>query len=630
MTGMELKKMMIKQKGWLVILSMILLKIFLFVSAGYESNPVIEHNTDGYKYYMDLYGGKLTGKTEEALKSEYRVMNSARSILRDLQQDYQNGNLTESEYREKSDGFYEKLKNRSVFNIVYNQYYYAKEDPANRYLLDVRGWDTLLSGEGTDIALMLCILILSVPVFGNEYETEMDYLLLSSRRGKYRAAAVKLFLSMFVGAMFSCFFTLIEYMYLAFSVGLPSGSFPLKSLEYFQTSPYTISLNGAFILVLLLRAGGAVLFAEIISLVSILSKKSIVALFISSSLVVFPYFLQDSIKYYLPLPSGLLSGTGYLWGTSYTVAYNEQWEMVKKIRFHGINIKNFRLIMAAFVLEAVLLFGYCMKKYSRFSIRRRFGKKAAVSVLGVFILCISAMGLTGCGKKDGGDELFTFNVTKGMTYGETSGYAVSLDATASRITAVNEKTGEEIVLTRNPFGAEGRIPSIFVRDGFCYYLMQEEGGFRIFRIGMNRFDEKLVYNNVKENQADFFGLLKRDTDLDVFKNYNVHSFFLNGDYIYYINYDGELIRIDRERGRESVVTRDVQTGYSVSYYNGDIYYVDTQYRLSRFSGENGQVKPVGSIYTDSFLIRGKKIEYKDLLMKNQTKYYNLEPSGGQN
>jgi len=91
--------------------------------------------------------------------------------------------------------------------------------------------------------------------------------------------------------------------------------------------------------------------------VSVISKKTIVALFTCSTLVFLPYIVYGGTTtlYYLPLPSGLLVGAGYLWGDNYLSAITEE-GVDRIILFQKISKNMITLLMLMFVIEIVFLF----------------------------------------------------------------------------------------------------------------------------------------------------------------------------------------------------------------------------------------------------------------------------------
>jgi len=94
-----------------------------------------------------------------------------------------------------------------------------------------------------------------------------------------------------------------------------------------------------------------------------------------------------------------------------------------------------------------------------------------------------------------------------------------LDPEKNIITAENLDKGEQIVLPKDPFRQDiyetedrslkrgYRIRSIFVRDGWCYYLKEilQTDGFQIYGIDLKDFKEELIYNGIQENDKNFFG-----------------------------------------------------------------------------------------------------------------------------
>lgn len=125
MLQVELKKILFHHKGLLLLLIALAAYAVFCVGSGCDSSYVIDRNEDIYLTYMEL--------------------------------------LT-----------------------IYNQYYYAKEAPAHRFLMDERGWDTLLTHNGVNVILLLFLLALCVPIFCGEYQCGMAQILHSCRNGRSR------------------------------------------------------------------------------------------------------------------------------------------------------------------------------------------------------------------------------------------------------------------------------------------------------------------------------------------------------------------------------------------------------------------------------------------------------------
>ncbi|MEN6315442.1 MAG: ABC transporter permease [Clostridiaceae bacterium] len=625
MIAAECKKALIKQRGIVIIFVMILLKVVLTLSNGYDSHYIINQNPGGYSFYINQYKGRLTGEKEKEIKAEYYAVGYAAAELEELSRQWQEGKIDRIRYESLSKKYYEMQKNRSVFNVVYNQYYYAADAPDDRYIMDGRGWSTLLSHDKPDFPLLLCLIIVLTPLFCVEYESGMDALLLSSVKGKYKTGTDKLLTGIFLAVCITALFSVIEFTCINNMAGLKDGGFPLQSLEFFQNSEYHLSLNRAFLTVVLLRILGAMLLAACISITGVFSGKSIITLFSGSVLTFLPYifFKGNSLLYCLPLPSGLLSGVGYLWGTSYISTIDQYGNAASMIQFQKIGKAALGFLIIGYCMEISILLICCLKKYSGYTCKHKSaGKIKMISCACIMLIC--SIIFTGCDMKEENEGHFTVNTLKSLNYGETDIYRVNFDITKRNITAENKKTGETIELIREPFEQDAEINAIFVHNEQCCYLSRipQVEGIRIFGINMRDMGQKLIFNNIKENSENFFGILSQEKDAmsdfeeKIKTSLLVFCFFINKDYIYY-GVNSQLIQINRTTGRETAVVLDVAEGRPLFYHNGDVYYVDKQHRLSVFREEDGKAHTVDSVYTDEFTINGNFIEYYDLLDRSK-------------
>jgi len=118
MLQVELKKILFHHKGLLLLLIALAAYAVFCVGSGYDSSYMIDRNEDTYLAYMDRWQGEVTEEKAQEMETEY------------------------AEATRSDDG------RKAAFLTIYNQYYYAKEDPAHRFLMDERGRDTLLTHDG--------------------------------------------------------------------------------------------------------------------------------------------------------------------------------------------------------------------------------------------------------------------------------------------------------------------------------------------------------------------------------------------------------------------------------------------------------------------------------------------------
>ena len=209
MLQVELKKILFHHKGLLLLLISLAAYAVFCVGSGYDSSYVIDRNEDTYLAYMDRWQGEVTEEKAQEMEAEY------------------------AEATRSDDG------RKAAFLTIYNQYYYAKEDPAHRFLMDERGWDTLLTHDGVNVILLLFLLALCVPVFCGEYQCGMAQILRSCRNGRGRLAGIKLGSLAALAVLATALFQLVQFVVVALSVGLDGASYPLQSLSFFEHSPYS-------------------------------------------------------------------------------------------------------------------------------------------------------------------------------------------------------------------------------------------------------------------------------------------------------------------------------------------------------------------------------------------------------
>ena len=414
MLQVELKKILFHHKGLLLLLIALAAYAVFCVGSGYDSSYVIDRNEDTYLTYMERWQGEITEEKAQEMEAEY------------------------AEATRSDDG------RKAAFLTIYNQYYYAKEDPAHRFLMDERGWDTLLTRDGVNVILLLFLLALCVPVFCGEYQCGMAQILRSCRNGRGRLAGIKLCVMAALAVLATVLFQLVQFVVVALSVGLDGASYPLQSLSFFEHSPYLISVGQAYGIVVLSRCLGAAWFAILIALLSILFRQTVLTTFSGIAVSILPHLIGGSfLKYVLPLPAGLLAGTGYVWGTLTEVGYDEDWNLIDIVTFPGITPEQFGFLIVLFLAIVCLLVWLCL----RFYVGRRKAISARPLLTAVLILCMT-VSLTGCGHSNSSE--ITHDFLADASKGENRAYTVELDMVENTITATSKATGEAKAYSGKP------------------------------------------------------------------------------------------------------------------------------------------------------------------------------------
>lgn len=620
----ELRKLLIKQKGIWIIIIMLALKATMMITKTYDIHHLIERNPQGYTNYINKYKGKLTDEKEKNLKAEYNFGVQSRNDLEDLLRKRKAGVITEELFQSSIVKVYESKLNQGVFSVIYNQYFYVKEDPERRYFINEAGWNNLLTHSEPDIFLIITLVAYLSLIFCREYELSMDQIILSSIKGKYHAAFYKLISGGLLSAGITILFSFVEYVCIGIKTGLPDGSFPLQSLQFFQNSPYLISLEQTFIYMTLCRVLGSLMLLGVISTLGVIIKKTIPTLIFGTILLLLPYivFNNNSALLLFPLPSGLLSGAGYFWGTSNEI-------IIRNLNFQAIEPAVFSMMMIVFGVETILL---CLFAYIVFSNRGFKFKISALKFRSLIIgllTCLIFYCFSGCEKVYLSDENITVNGLASLNYGETSEYSINFDVVKGTITAKNKKTDDKEELLRDPFGKDAKINGIYVTDEMCFYLSKKEDskGIRVYCINMSNFSKSLIYNSVDDNNEDFFGLKSKYDLVSDFNKMgdimaNVSAFFLNDSYIYYVQ-NSQLIRINRATGLEKILSIDVSEYKSIFYHHGNIYYIDTLQRINIYNSKSDSTQIIEGICTDHFEIQENTITYNSIYDAGKKLHYEI-------
>ena len=89
--------------------------------------------------------------------------------------------------------------------MIYDQFIYEKEKGSG-YILETRGWQSILEHDSLDFSLIICIIIVMTALWGNEYETQMDMMLRSCKKGKYQTPFAKVVLGGILSVVLSAIF----------------------------------------------------------------------------------------------------------------------------------------------------------------------------------------------------------------------------------------------------------------------------------------------------------------------------------------------------------------------------------------------------------------------------------------
>lgn len=549
----ESYKLFIKQKIWIFIMILLAVRMVSVGVTGYDSHYMIDENEKYYNAYLKKYEGKITDAKQKQIEKEYKRINSS-------------GNeLLASEQKNKA------------FQVIYDQYTYEREKGSG-YILETRGWQSILEHDNLDFSLIICIIILMTALWGNEYETQMDMMLRSCKKGKYQTPFAKVMLGGIISIALSAIFQLIQIIYLAGSVGLSHGNYPIQSLKFFQHSSYHITLSSAVVMVFIIRLIGAVLLAFMTMFINIWIKRKTVSMIISMAGIVLTtiIFRSDSMIYKLPLPLGSLKAAGYLWPSQFDSQYVGN-ELVKVCTFKEISHRMFMAVNAMFMAEMMILGVLCVIFFSKWRIKKIHIYKKTIRLMTICFIA-STLFATGCSQNTNHSKV-EVSISKKDTQEKAvwNGKTIEIDYDNNNI-IYTDKSGKKEMLIRDVFPSKLIIQKIFIYQNDCYYLSEndESNGICIKKIDLKNFDNTLIYDSTDENIENYFGIIQKQKTYDEEFNDTEETkwFFVTDGYIYWKK-KYYIAQVDIKSGKKKMIAEGVSDD-KITYANGILKYVNAE------------------------------------------------------
>ena len=353
----ELRNLLFKRWGLWLILGFLLAKVILF-SLDYTTEEsanlfVFTPDTGTYDAIVAEHTGPLTAETIADLRAEIKRCDNAEQALNTAYYNYISGQTSYENFCLTADKLtpYAERAGKGTRRLS-RQLDYIEEAPADRWLIDERGWVDLLRRQSPDFLLVLLILLLAAPAFCTDYTAEMDQLLLTTAKGRATLALRKWAGTALVCGGATLVFRLIEYAVIGLAQGLPCPNAPLTSVTLFADSTRGLTLFGAFALTAGIQVLGALLLASLVLLISVCLRRPLAVLSVATSALLIPYLMLPNawdVQFLLPL--GFFLPTNYLRTDEVLTSVIEE-----IVRFRGLSDGGLlALIVGAIAVTALLV-----------------------------------------------------------------------------------------------------------------------------------------------------------------------------------------------------------------------------------------------------------------------------------
>lgn len=583
----EMKKLYIKQFGLILTIILIIGEI-IFVNFLYPKRQFSSETTELHFYeYMERFSGKLTSEKEAEILAEQERIVDARNRAKAIE-----NRLYAGEYESEDDFIAEYEENcliterKEAFDLIFDQYSYALENPDDRYLTvgDYSG----MTADIPDVLLLALVIFLTGILFLNEESSGVITFVRISSNGKQKTLYGKLAaISVFIVSA-QIFKTILELLVMISRGNIQELSYPIRTLEFFQTSPYNISILQGFLIISTLRLLGYLFIASLIILLSVTLKKALFTIFIPSAVCLLQQFAFEPATPAYYLPTGFLRGVGYLRGSLTVTNYlGDTIEIFKEIPFaHFITIE---VVTSAFIVASVII-AYNYYAGKSFKLPRK-----SLAMIGLITLCVIN---SGCSQSH--DKSIKYNLWENNFFAQNdNNFYISCN---DRIMQVSKTDSSELALLHNLFYGERADydTQILCDDNNIYCL----GSNDIYKISLSDYGQEKVYSLNINGSPGFMDInIVEKPELNV--NMGIlQGFFTDGKTYYYV-YSGRILKngksIIDERFYNSMVSCD----------RNKIYYINSLLQLKCYNLETGEITRLPGEFVRSIYYDGTRLLFSD-------------------
>jgi hypothetical protein len=611
----EMYKIFIRRFGLLFFLLFILLEVALSLGMSENVNPTVEDNKRVFLEYEVYLSGRVSDEKEDFLNAEYERINNAPIELENLTNKLRQGEISNDEFSVQVASLDELMSRRNGFNVVFNQYFSIRNQPENRYFLYDSGWNALLTKNDFNPALIFVLILLCIPLFCSEYESEIERILLTTRLGREKLACLKLALGIAISVFVAIAGSVVEYIIALQKYGLPNGNYPIQSLNFFSTSTWDISLFEGFIYLSLFRILGSVFITVFILMLSTTTKRTISVLFISSGVVLLPVFapIELSLLYRLPLPSNLLTAFGYIRGD----------EIVgEDVIFWHLTTGEITMLMITFFV-LMLAFAYVMmRKYLGRKLIKRPFKMALLSVL--MLLSFTSCHASNDSEQAGEEQVgMNYNMAVDSRYAFYNGELFSFEVTdgSLQLLRTNIETSEQNRVILNPFmnNQNSHIISIF-QDGSALYVSYSFNGvIYVSLIDLANYSEKVLLQYSFEQS---YTLLQHN-QMNDFHQYTLlmsSNIFAAENEIYFLH-EGAIYRINRFTKRLEIIAYDCRG--NIAFDGQSIYFINNRLQIEELNIATLKRNILPDIRADYFFLFNGNIYFSNLNAIDEVAVFDL-------
>lgn len=543
-----------------------IIAVFLLHITSSLLNPKVENDNNiiyenEYNYYLNTLEGELTSEKEQFIISESKNISSAKIELQKAYNDYYDGEISKEEIDEISYKCNSILATERGFKATYEQYLFVREQAENRYFLNTNAFSSLFNSCENVFFIFIYIILITVPMFCKEYESNMAKLLVTYQNGGKFLARRKIFFTVSCVSLFFIIDVVLRYTFFTILYGSVGSNYPLQSVQLFANSTLDITILQGYIIVCLTRLLGSILFTLFLLFISLFLKQSVSVALAGLIIAFVPLFLTVPTERYIYVaPISLIIGTGYLMGDIVTTNIVTGEEQILFLQPSGQELSVWFVSVVFCVL--MMYFTILHLNTNLFNIKKRSKIKFATFL-------VLAILFSGCSTKETENVICYNSITSKYVQDETFVYYSDDDGT---LIGENKKDGEKQKISP-VFSYDIDVLNYYSDGRYLYYSyiqtqqtslnnMLKETIFRIISYDSLNSEEIVVYEKTDEQRK----LINDSQDFPI----ENQPFFLTNEYLFF--YANNIIL---QMDRFTFEFKELDINSSIFAFDGDfIYYID--------------------------------------------------------
>lgn len=297
---------LIKSELYKMLITSGMIMIILFVTAGkliyiqnqYQNTYSISDSV--YYDYMTRLEGPICDQSISAITQERAEIDGIILSANDMQQSFIDGKFTSAQYAKYLESLSLAQSKNEYLKVVENKRDYLYNLPQGGqvgwFVYDT-GWLKLIN-SGADLFLIVVLSVVFCETFSMEYQKKgisdsASSLLRSTRHGKGKTFATKMFLVSVIALVLCIVYSLIDVAFVMNQFCLPAAHAPLISISQFETVDTGITIGQYLALLYAIRCAFAILLAWIAACLSCLLQRGMHVLSVLATVILLPPVLSE-------------------------------------------------------------------------------------------------------------------------------------------------------------------------------------------------------------------------------------------------------------------------------------------------------------------------------------------------